>query len=124
MQPDDSPQTPAAPNPDRFLRLGDAWIELLHVCVECSGKLVHPLDGVEEGPVYWRTLLRCPECENIREGMFPQEAVGLFADELDRGEAVLLGALQRVTMANMTEAAEVFIRALDEDVIVADDFRR
>jgi hypothetical protein len=73
--------------------------------------MVYPLEWAEEGPAHWRMLLRCPDCEATREGVFAQHAVDVLADELDRGEAVLLCALERMTRENMTEAIDRFIRA-------------
>ena len=101
----------AAPSPDR-----------LHVCFHCSGELAYPLDWCEEGPRHWRIVLRCPECESRREGVFEQTAVELLDDELDRAASALLGDLRRMTHANMSEEVEFFIRALDADLIVPSDF--
>jgi hypothetical protein len=94
----------------------------LHVCFHCSGELVYPLDWSEEGLRHWRIVLRCPECESRREGVFEQTAVEMLDDELDRASSALLGDLRRMTHANMTEEAEFFIRALDADLIVPTDF--
>lgn len=94
----------------------------LHVCFHCSGELVFPLDWSEEGHRHWRIVLRCPECESRREGIFEQAAVERLEDELDRAAAALLGDLRRVTHANMSDEIEFFIRALDADLIVPGDF--
>ena len=96
--------------------------EDLHVCPYCGGDFVYPLDWSEEGPWHWRIVLRCPECESRREGVFEQTAVEMLDDELDRASSALLGDLRRMTHANMTEEAEFFIRALDADLIVPSDF--
>src|SRR5579884_2195672 len=77
----------------------------LHVCFHCAGELVYPLDWCEEGPRHWRIVLRCPECESRREGVFDQAAVERLDDELDRGSSALLGDLRRMTHANMSEEA-------------------
>jgi hypothetical protein len=94
----------------------------LHVCFHCSGQLAYPLDWCEEGPRHWRIILRCPECESRREGVFEQGAVERLDDELDRAAGLLLADLKRMTHANMSEEAEFFIRALDADLIVPSDF--
>jgi hypothetical protein len=94
----------------------------LHVCFHCSGELVYPLDWSEEGPRHWRIVLRCPECESRREGVFDQTAVERLDDELDRGSSALLGDLRRMTHANMSEEIEFFARALDADLILPSDF--
>jgi hypothetical protein len=95
---------------------------LLHVCFHCSGELVYPLDWSEEGPRHWRIVLRCPECESRREGVFDQSAVERLDDELDRGSSALLGDLRRMTHANMSEEVEFFVRALDADLVTPSDF--
>src|SRR5271167_3467108 len=94
----------------------------LHICFHCSGELVFPLDWAEEGRRHWRIVLRCPECESRREGIFEQSSVERLEDELDRAAAALLGDLRRMTHANMSDEIEFFIRALDADLIVPSDF--
>jgi hypothetical protein len=94
----------------------------LHVCFHCEGQLAYPLDWSEEGPRHWRIVLRCPECESLREGVFEQTVVERLDDELDRAAGVLLGDLRRMTHANMSEEAAFFIRALEADLIVPSDF--
>jgi hypothetical protein len=94
----------------------------LHICFHCAGELVYPLDWSEEGPRHWRIVLRCPECESRREGVFDQTAVERLDDELDRGSSALLGDLRRMTHANMSEEIEFFVRALDAELIMPSDF--
>jgi hypothetical protein len=94
----------------------------LHTCFHCAGELVYPLDWCEEGPRHWRIVLRCPECESRREGVFDQASVERLDDELDRGSSALLGDLRRMTHANMSEEIEFFARALEADLILPSDF--
>jgi hypothetical protein len=94
----------------------------LHVCFHCGSELVHPLDWTEEGAESWRLLLRCPECEATREGVFTKEEIDLLEDELDRGIGSLLSDLRRMTHTNMSEEIEFFVRALRADVITPSDF--
>jgi len=94
----------------------------LHICFHCAGELVYPLDWCEEGPRHWRIVLRCPECESRREGVFDQASVERLDDELDRGSSALLGDLRRMTHANMSEEIEFFARALEADLILPSDF--
>ena len=101
---------------------GSAGPELLHVCTYCSHKLIYPLDWTEEGSHRWRMILRCPDCEATREGVFTQQAIDLFADELDRGETVLLFDLEQARDENMSEEIDLFIRALHADLILPSDF--
>lgn len=94
----------------------------LHVCFNCAGELVYPLDWTEEGARHWRIVLRCPECEARREGVFEQTVVEQLDDELDRGAGALLSDLKRLTHANMTDEVEFFVRALQADLITPADF--
>jgi hypothetical protein len=126
----DIQQRPEPPSTERFdivyggsgQTAGAGIPEPLHVCFHCSGELTYPLDWSEEGPQHWRILLRCPECESRREGVFDQSAVEQLDDELDRGSSALLGDLRRMTHANMSVEIEFFVRALDADLITPSDF--
>jgi hypothetical protein len=96
--------------------------DLLHVCFHCAGELVYPLDWAEEGPRHWKIVLRCPECEARREGVFEQAAVEELDEQLDDAANELLSDLKQLTKANMEDEIEFFIRALDADLIVPSDF--
>src|SRR5260370_38358232 len=73
----------------------------LHICFHCTGELVYPLDWSEEGPRHWRIVLRCPECESRREGVFDQPAVEGLDTELHRGPGPLSADLPRAHPAHM-----------------------
>jgi hypothetical protein len=120
MHRDEHPHTTR--HTERPSREQETASELLHVCEDCSGRLVYPLDWIDEAPHGWWMILRCPDCEAVREGMFAQPAVDLFADELDRGETVLLLNLKQAERENMAEAVDFFIRALHADLILPSDF--
>ena len=96
--------------------------EALHVCTSCGSRHVHPLDWIEESPGRWRIVLRCPECEQTREGVFGRAVVEQLDDELDRASAALLGDYTRMVHANMSEEIELFVHALDLDLIGPADF--
>jgi hypothetical protein len=101
---------PAEPNQD------------LHVCIECSSELVYPVSWEEAGPENWSVLLHCPNCEVYREGIFAQETVEAFDEELDRGGDVLARDYGRLIRANMEGELERFKRALAVDAILPEDF--
>ncbi len=96
----------------------------LHICFNCAGEFVYPLDWAEEGERHWRIVLRCPDCESYREGVFEQSVVERLDDELDRATNDLLGDLKRITHANMADEIDFFVRALHADLIVPSDFHR
>jgi hypothetical protein len=94
----------------------------LHVCIECTSELVHPVQWEESGPDNWSVLLHCPNCDVYREGIFAQETVECFDEELDRGADVLARDYKRLMRANMAEEIDCFVGALRADAILAEDF--
>jgi hypothetical protein len=114
--------TPLAPAPWSGDSPATAPGETLHVCPQCAGGLVHPLDWTEESPGRWRILMRCPDCDLMREGVFGQALVERLDEELDKATGSLLNDLRQLTHANMSEEIELFSRALQLDLIGPSDF--
>jgi hypothetical protein len=94
----------------------------LHVCGACASTLVYPTEWDEAGTTHWEVTLRCPNCEWTGTGMFEQELVERFDEELDRGTEALVRDLKRLAHANMEDEIERFTSALDEGHIVPEDF--
>jgi hypothetical protein len=94
----------------------------LHVCAECASSLVYPTDWQEAGPDHWEVELRCPNCEWRGTGVFAQDVVESFDDELDRGIDVLLSDYKALVNSNMEDEIERFARALEVDAILPADF--
>jgi hypothetical protein len=94
----------------------------LHVCVECASELVYPLQWEESGEENWSVLLHCPNCDVFREGIFSQQTVEVFDEELDRGADALARDYNRLMHTNMTEEIERFSGALSADAILPEDF--
>jgi hypothetical protein len=94
----------------------------LHICLECSSDLVYPTDWQEAGTDRWEVELRCPNCEWRGSGVFSQEVVEAFDDELDRGIDVLLADYRALVNSNMEDEIDRFAKALDAGAIVAEDF--
>jgi hypothetical protein len=94
----------------------------LHVCVGCGSKLVHPLDWEEAGPDNWHVTLRCPNCEHVREGIFNQDTVEAFDEELDDGADALARDYRRLMRANMADEVERFVGALRSNAVLPEDF--
>jgi hypothetical protein len=96
----------------------------LHLCPQCGSKLVQPLAWQqEEGRGRWRVWRRCPECEWTCEGIYDAVTIDAYDEQLDLGCHELAGELRALEHANMSEMAESFIRAIEGDLITADDFR-
>jgi len=96
--------------------------QALHVCMECSSGLVYPVSWEEAGPENWSVLLHCPNCEAYREGVFAQDTMEAFDEELDRGGDALASNYKRLMRANMEEELTRFSRALAADAILPEDF--
>lgn len=100
----------------------DDATEALHLCGECSSNLVYPTDWQEAGPSHWKVELRCPNCEWRGRGVFHQEVVESFDDELDRGIDVLMSDYRALVNSNMEDEIERFAKALDAGAILPADF--
>jgi hypothetical protein len=100
----------------------DETIADLHVCGSCSSTLVYPTEWEEAGATHWEVTLRCPNCEWDGTGIFEQDVVERFDEELDRGTEALVRDLKRLAHANMEDEIERFTTALTEDHIVPEDF--
>jgi hypothetical protein len=94
----------------------------LHVCMECDSELVYPIEWEESGEENWSVLLHCPNCDIYREGVFTQNTVEVFDEELDRGADALARDYKRLMRANMAEEIERFVGALGSGAIIPEDF--
>jgi hypothetical protein len=94
----------------------------LHVCGACETELVYPVHWEEAGETHWEVTLRCPNCEWTSTGVFEQEVVERFDEQLDRGTETLVRDLKRLMQANMEDEIERFVSALRADHIVPEDF--
>jgi hypothetical protein len=112
----------AAATEPRPARRAGTGIRDLHVCPECDRELVYPVEWEETSPTHWEVLLRCPNCEWSDLGVFDQDTVDRFDDELDRGTEAVSRDLKRLTQANMEEEVERFVSALAADAILPEDF--
>jgi len=105
-------ETPSAPAGD----------QPLHICADCGSSLVYPTEWDEAGSAHWEVSLRCPNCEWHGSGIFQQELVERFDEELDRGTEALVRDLKRLMHANMEEEIDRFVEALADDLILPEDF--
>ena len=94
----------------------------LHVCLGCSSELVYPVEWEEAGSENWSVLLHCPNCDLHREGVFSQETVEAFDEQLDRGADALAGDYKRLMRANLADEIDRFAGALAADAILPEDF--
>ena len=115
---EDQLATETAPRPS----VHDESVSDLHLCGTCSSDLVYPVEWEEAGTTHWEVTLRCPNCEWADTGIFAQETVERFDEELDRGTEHLVRDLKRLMTANMEDEIERFVRALDGNHVLPEDF--
>ena len=96
--------------------------EGLHVCEQCDSALVYPVEWDEASATEWEVLLRCPNCEWTKTGIYEQAVVERFDVTLDRATQALTDDLKRLTVANMEEEIDRFAAALGADQILPEDF--
>jgi Zn-finger protein len=96
--------------------------DALHVCPECDCALVYPCDWEEATGDAWNVSRRCPNCEWTHSGVFAQDLLEEFDEELDRGLEELAADLKRLVRANMAEEIDRFASALEADAILPMDF--
>lgn len=89
---------------------------------ECGSSLVFPMGWVKEDSEHWALFLKCPECESETEEIFSEGEVWQLSDKMERVADLMLKNLVKLTKANMQAEADLLARALDEDLITADDF--
>jgi hypothetical protein len=103
-------------------RAAEPATQELHMCRECEAGLVYPVEWEEASETHWEVELRCPNCECYTTGVYAQDVVDRFDEELDRGTEALVRDLKRLTRANMEDEVERFVRALSADAILPEDF--
>jgi hypothetical protein len=94
----------------------------LHICPECSSSLVQPLSWSETEDEHWELLLTCPNCEWSTEGIYSQTEVEELEDRLEDGLSDMLADLQRLAQANMADEIDRFVRGLEANLILPEDF--
>lgn len=94
----------------------------LRVCVSCACSMVFPADWEEAGPESWSVVLCCPNCGHERQGVFAQDNVEDFDEQLDEGVEVLARDYRRLCRSNLSEEIDCFVAALRADAVLPEDF--
>lgn len=95
----------------------------LHVCPQCGSRLVQPICWEQAGDRgHWRLWRRCPECEWHSDAVHAEPEIDAFDEELDHGTRALSDVLKAFERENMEHFGEMFVGALQADLIGADDF--
>jgi hypothetical protein len=94
----------------------------LGTCPQCCSPLVQP-QGWRELPGGGIVLhLRCPECGVRLTGSFDHDRVAEYDDALVKSREAILADYEAIVRHNMEELSQTFGRALELDLIGADDF--
>ena len=80
------------------------------------------MDWEPAGRHGWSISLRCPECEWRDEGVFSQDVADIFDDALDASTQAVLDDYQELVRRNMENDVERFLKALEADLILPEDF--
>lgn len=94
----------------------------LHRCGGCGSDLVQPVDWSAVSKSYWSVTLECPNCRWSGTGVFEQEVVDRYDDELNRGSEALVRDIEQLALENMADSLERFVTALNADQILPTDF--
>ena len=94
----------------------------LHICPDCDSPLVQPLSWAESEDEEWELELSCPNCEWHEEGIYSQGEIEELEDRLEDGLTDMLDDLHRLAQANMADEIGRFVRALEADLILPEDF--
>jgi hypothetical protein len=88
----------------------------------CHDDSVVPViaEALEEGG--WELRLRCGHCETFRDVIVSDDVAQRYDLDLARGMSEIAAALRREEQDRMAAEAQVFIVALERDLIDAGDF--
>jgi hypothetical protein len=95
----------------------------LDLCGGCGESFVVPVTWSESGPADWWLLLRCGSCGRSREVLASNIAVAKYDSHLDDGMQEINAAAERLAREALAAEADTLGRALQQDLLTADDFR-
>ncbi len=95
----------------------------LHMCRECFEDFVHPVTWTESGSDSWWLRLRCGGCGAWRDVIATNAVVAEFDRVLDAGMDSISAAADRLERESLATEADVLVRALELDLLGAEDFR-
>lgn len=94
----------------------------LGLCGTCACPLMQPLCAEPMGKSHWRVTLRCPNCLWVGTGVVTGRALERFDEARGHDIDLIRHDLERISLANMVEETERFVRALNGDHILPSDF--
>ena len=96
----------------------------LEICPSCERDYVQPVSWEPAGEDRWWMFLRCAECDASRDVIVSNRDAERFETALHARATVLSRSLRELESEQMAAEAEVFVAALQRDLIDAGDFAR
>jgi hypothetical protein len=94
----------------------------LAACAACGGEHVCPMDWGEADELRWWVEARCGDCGAWSETVISNAQAAALDVALDRQEARIRAAADRLNAERMAAEIDVFVAALDRGLIGAADF--
>ena len=95
----------------------------LHMCRMCFEGFVYPVTWTESGADSWWLLLRCGGCGSWRDVVASNTVVAEFDRMLDDDMEAMSAEADRLERESLATEADVLVRALQLDLLGAEDFR-
>jgi len=105
-------------------RHADTSSAALEICPACGADYVNPVEWNAVEDHSWWMLLRCAQCEVLREVVVDNEEAARFDEALDRRADPIARTLHRLDVDRMKAWVESVTVALQRDLIDAADFAR
>ena len=96
----------------------------LQVCIHCHADHVHPVSWNEADDAHWWMLLRCGACTEEREVTVGDDVAKRYGEDLNAAEQEIGRAAHRLDLERMAAETEIFVQALERDLVDAGDFSR
>jgi hypothetical protein len=96
----------------------------LAVCGDCGSHVVNPVDWHESDEAHWWVRLRCGACGESREVTITDDEATQLERDLAPGLREIATTVAGLDRERMLQEAEIFIAALERDLIGPADFAR
>ena len=91
-------------------------------CPQCGTDFVSPLDCRSHDPGHLWIRLCCGDCHAFSEAIVPNELAERLEEDLERGMLQIAEEIERVQRETMVHDVELFVVALQHDLIEPADF--
>ena len=96
----------------------------LEVCAACGADFVNPVEWSAIEDHSWWMLLRCAQCEEMREVTVSNAEAQRYDEALDERADPIARAIRKLDLERMAATVESLIVALQRDLIGPADFAR